>query len=224
MDGSRPAGERRRTRAERLQAEIADAILRGRFLPGARLDEQGLADAFGTSRTPVREALRHLTVTGLVEMRPQRGAVVRRITPDELSHMFETMAELEAACAHHAALRMAAAARRALAALHEAGARLATTRSGALCRRQSEFHGAIYEGGANLPHLAKTTLVVRTRLAPFRGAQFRIPDRALSSQLEHGAWSRRSARPGAPRARRRRPARSAAAGAASGARSGASSR
>jgi DNA-binding GntR family transcriptional regulator len=186
MDGSRAAGERRRTRAERLQAEIADAILRGRFLPGARLDEQGLADAFGTSRTPVREALRHLTVTGLVEMRPHRGAVVRTITPDELCHMFETMAELEAACAHHAALRMAEAARRALEALHEAGERLAAARDPErYAAHNLEFHGAIYDGSAN-PHLAETTLALRTRLAPFRGAQFRIPDRALSSQLEHG--------------------------------------
>ena len=186
MERSRPTGERRRTRADRLQAEIADAIVRGRFLPGARLDEQGLADAFGTSRTPVREALRQLTVTGLVEMRPHRGAVVRTITPDELSHLFETMAELEAGLR---TLRRAAhdrAGRRALAALHDGGEGLAAARDPERYAAYNlEFHSAIYDGTAN-PHLAETTLAVRTRLAPFRGAQFRIPDRALGSQVEHG--------------------------------------
>jgi DNA-binding GntR family transcriptional regulator len=186
MRDSAPTGERRRTRADVLQAEIADAIVRGRFLPGARLEEQGLADAFGTSRTPVREALRHLTVTGLVEMRPHRGAVVRTITPDDLSHLFETMAELEAGCAHYAALRMSPAERAALQALHDGAQSLAAARDPERYAAYNlEFHSAIYAGTAN-PHLAETTLGVRTRVAPFRGAQFRIPDRALSSQIEHG--------------------------------------
>jgi DNA-binding GntR family transcriptional regulator len=185
MHRARPTGERRRTRADLLQAEIADAIVRGRFLPGARLDEQGLADTFGTSRTPVREALRHLTVTGLVEMRPHRGAVVRTITADELSHLFETMAELEAGCAHYAALRMSPAERAALQALHDGAEALAAARDPERYASYNlEFNGTIYTGTAN-PHLAETTLAVRTRVAPYRGAQFRIPDRALSSQVEH---------------------------------------
>jgi DNA-binding GntR family transcriptional regulator len=186
MRAARRTGERPRTRADALQAEIADAIVRGRFLPGARLDEQGLADTFGTSRTPVREALRQLTMTGLVEMRPHRGAVVRTITPDDLSHLFETMAELEAGCAHYAALRMSEAQRAALKAMHESAERLASARDPERYAAYNlDFHGTIYEGTAN-PHLAETTLSVRTRLAPFRGAQFRIPDRAISSQAEHG--------------------------------------
>ena len=185
MAGARRTSERPRTRADALQAEIADAIVRGRFLPGARLDEQGLADTFGTSRTPVREALRQLTMTGLVEMRPHRGAVVRTITPDELSHLFETMAELEAACAHYAALRTGDVQRRALRALHDEGEALAATRDpDRYAAYNLEFHGTVYAGAAN-PHLAETTLSVRIRLAPYRGAQFRMPDRVISSQAEH---------------------------------------
>jgi DNA-binding GntR family transcriptional regulator len=186
MGDARRTDERPRTRADALQAEIADAIVRGRLLPGARLDEQGLADAFGTSRTPVREALRQLTTTGLVELRPHRGAVVRTITPDELSHLFETMAELEAGCAQYAAQRMTEVQRATLQALHDSGEDLAAARDPERYAAYNlDFHGTIYEGAAN-PHLAETTLSVRTRLAPFRGAQFRIPDRAISSQAEHG--------------------------------------
>jgi DNA-binding GntR family transcriptional regulator len=169
-----------------LQAEIADAIVSGRLLPGARLDEQGLADTYGTSRTPVREALRQLTVTGLVEMRPHRGAIVRTITDDELAQLFETMAELEAGCARYAAQRMSPGARDALHALHQGSEHLARTRDpDRYAAYNLDFHGAIYVGAGN-PHLAETTLAVRTRLAPFRMAQFRIPDRVLSSQAEHG--------------------------------------
>ena len=151
MAGARRTDERPRTRADALQAEIADAIVRGRFLPGARLDEQGLADAFGTSRTPVREALRQLTMTGLVEMRPHRGAVVRTITPDELSHLFETMAELEAGCAHYAALRMSEAQRCSLKALHDGAERLAAARDPERYATYNlDFHGTIYQGARTL--------------------------------------------------------------------------
>jgi hypothetical protein len=48
------------TRAKRLATEIADAILNGKLSPGTRLDEQKLAEQYGVSRTPVREALRQL--------------------------------------------------------------------------------------------------------------------------------------------------------------------
>ena len=110
-----------RTRAADLQARLADAIVNGVYLPGAKLDEQELADAFGVSRTPVREALKHLAVTGLVALRPHRGATV---TPANLGHLFETMAELEALCAGFAAARMRTAARRELRVMHEGAAAL----------------------------------------------------------------------------------------------------
>jgi DNA-binding GntR family transcriptional regulator len=113
-----------RTRAADLQARLADAIVNGVYLPGAKLDEQELADAFGVSRTPVREALKHLAVTGLVALRPHRGAIVATITPANLGHLFETMAELEALCAGFAAARMRTAARRELRVMHEGAAGL----------------------------------------------------------------------------------------------------
>ena len=64
------------TLAETVRQRLADDILRGVYPPGARLDENGLAKRFDLSRTPVREALRQLTSTGLVEMRPRRGVIV----------------------------------------------------------------------------------------------------------------------------------------------------
>ena len=56
--------ESRRTRADEIREAIADDIMSGRVFPGVRLDEQELADRFGVSRTPVREALKQLSATG----------------------------------------------------------------------------------------------------------------------------------------------------------------
>jgi DNA-binding transcriptional regulator YhcF (GntR family) len=94
------------TRAERLAAEIADAILNGDLCPGARLDEQMLAKRYGVSRTPVQEALRQLRATGLIDIRPHRGATVAQVTAAELEEMFGAMAELEATCARRSAISM----------------------------------------------------------------------------------------------------------------------
>ncbi len=107
------------TRAEDLRRQIADDIVRGGLAPGAPLDETELAQRFKVSRTPVREALRQLAASGLVEARPHRGAVVARPSPERLGAMFEAMAELEALCAGLAAERMKPAERRRLEALHD---------------------------------------------------------------------------------------------------------
>jgi len=182
MTGNQPP-----TRAADLQAKLADAIVNGIYLPGAKLDEQELADRYGVSRTPVREALKHLAVTGLIALRPHRGAVVATITNQNLHHMFETMAELEALCTGFAAQRMDAADKRQLRALHEGAAPLVAAGDlEAYTEHNLLFHNAIYQGSGN-PYIAEITLSIRTRLAPFRGAQFRIPERISRSQSEHQA-------------------------------------
>ncbi len=107
------------TRAEELRLQLADEIVRGQLAPGAPLDETDIARRFNVSRTPVREALRQLATSGLVEARAHRGAVVARPTLERLNGMFEAMAELEALCAGLAAERMPAVERARLEAIHE---------------------------------------------------------------------------------------------------------
>src|SRR6201989_582298 len=63
------------TRAEELRLQLADEIVRGVLPPGAALDETEIAQRFSVSRTPVREALRQLVASGLVDARGHRGAV-----------------------------------------------------------------------------------------------------------------------------------------------------
>ena len=109
----------RRTLAEELRHQLADEIMSGALAPGAALDETELARRFAVSRTPVREAIRLLDASGLVEARPHRAAVVARPTHRRLIGMFEAMAELEALCAGFSAERMTGADRGALEAAHE---------------------------------------------------------------------------------------------------------
>ncbi|KPH79017.1 GntR family transcriptional regulator [Bosea vaviloviae] len=174
-----------RTRTETLRLQIADEIVSGVLAPGTPLDEQELAARFGVSRTPVREAIRQLSASGLVSVRPHRGAVVALPTPAQLNDMFEAMAELEALCAGMAARNMTVADRRGLEALHDDLRLLVHEGNPTRYHEKNEaFHAAIYSGSHN-GYLAELTLMTRTRVAPFRRAQFRATGRLGGSYQEH---------------------------------------
>ena len=79
----------RQTLAEGLRLQLADEIVRGALRPGTALDETELARRFAVSRTPVREAIRLLAASGLVDTYAHRAAVVARPTPEQLAGMFE---------------------------------------------------------------------------------------------------------------------------------------
>lgn len=93
------------TRTQRVTAAIRDLVLSGALQPGARLQEIGLAERLGVSRTPVREALGALCAEGLLEHIPNCGCVVRRITLKDVLDMFELRATLEAMAARIVAER-----------------------------------------------------------------------------------------------------------------------
>lgn len=174
-----------RTRTEALRLQLADEIVSGVLEPGTPLDEQELAARFGVSRTPVREAIRQLSASGLVSVRPHRGAVVALPTPRQLDDMFEAMAELEALCAGMAARNMTVPERRELEALHESLRKLVHEGDPARYHAVNEaFHAAIYAGSHN-GYLAEMTLQTRARVAPFRRAQFRASGRLGGSYKEH---------------------------------------
>ena len=173
------------TRAEELRLQLADEIVRGVLPPGAALDETDIARRFNVSRTPVREALRQLVASGLVEARAHRGAVVAQPSIDRLTGMFEAMAELEALCAGLAAERMPAADRQKLEAIHEELRVLSHAGDPDRFHEINEhFHSAIYAGSQN-GHIAEITLATRKRVQPFRRAQFRNLGRLAKSHAEH---------------------------------------
>ena len=175
------------TKARQIQQAIADDIVHGRLAPGAALDETAIAAAFGVSRTPIREAIRQLEAIGLVEARARRGAAVADLGERRLDEMFEVMAELEALAARWSATVMTAAERRRLLMLQEEGARLVSAGNReAYVDFNGRFHEAIYRGAHN-DFLAELALNVRTRLAPYRRAQFETLGRLAKSHKEHDA-------------------------------------
>ncbi len=175
------------TLTEKLASAIADGILNGSLKPGVRLDEVGLALQHGVSRTPVREALRQLTASGLIDMRPRKGAVVSKATPEQVESLFVAMAEMEATCARLAAMSMTPVERRRLQARHEAMTALATQGDpAAYADANVAFHSAIYAGAHNAP-IAEYAMSLRRRVGPFRRAQFQVEGRLTRSNQEHDA-------------------------------------
>ena len=83
---------------------LREDIWAGRLQPGSRLVESDLTARFAVSRGPVREGLRRLSADGLIEHRPHRGAVVRRLTEREIRELFLIRIEMEALAARLAAV------------------------------------------------------------------------------------------------------------------------
>jgi DNA-binding GntR family transcriptional regulator len=81
--------------ADEIAFRIQAGILDGQYPPGTHLQQDELCARFGVSRTPVREALRKLQATNLVDLVPNRGATVRIPTRKELAEVYALRAELE---------------------------------------------------------------------------------------------------------------------------------
>ena len=173
------------SQAFRLKQAIEDAVIAGEFLPGDRLDEVSLAERFGVSRTPIREALLQLGSEGFIDIRPRRGAIVSVPSPTKLFEMFETMAEIESACGRLAARRLTpendAAMEAALRAC-EVAARAGDSEQYYADNRL--FHEAIYRASCN-GFLADQALVLHKRLSAYRRIQLRARNRLLQSLQEH---------------------------------------
>lgn len=137
-----------------LYQEVAERLRQRIFAheltPGMWIDEQKLAEQYGISRTPLREALKVLASEGLVDLRPRRGCYVTEISPKDLDDIFPLMAMLEGRCAAEAVKRAKAADIKALSAIHdrlEAAAR--DGRIDAFFEANQEFHRKIQEVANN---------------------------------------------------------------------------
>ena len=172
-------------RADAITKKIANDIVLGHFQPGSRLDEVMLAKLFNVSRTPVREALKQLAIQGLVVCRPNRGAIVAKMTPAQLGQMFEAMSELEASCARYAAVRMVASDREHLSDLHsQSRAAMRADDFELYDQLNQALHSVIVQSCGN-PALIEMTSSLRHRLSPHRSSQFRNLERMSASFGEH---------------------------------------
>jgi DNA-binding GntR family transcriptional regulator len=163
----------------RAATELRDRILTGRLRPGARLDLDEITREFGTSRTPVREALLELSYEGLVIVSPRSGITVVGITPEDSVDNFAVLAALTGKAAEWATARITAPQ---LAELHE----LADAVDGAddVVDANRRFHRAVNLASGS-PRLL-TYLRQAVRVVP--ASYFRLfPEQERRSHAEHAA-------------------------------------
>jgi len=103
---------------EQVTLRLRNLIIEGRIAPGAKLNERELSEQLKVSRTPLREAIKHLAAEGLVDLLPNRGAVAVKLTETDVQHAFEVLAGLEALSGELAAQRASDAERAEIRAMH----------------------------------------------------------------------------------------------------------
>jgi DNA-binding GntR family transcriptional regulator len=90
---------------EEVADRLRDQIFAKQLAPGSWLDEQSLAEQFGISRTPMREAIKALASEGLVTMKLRRGAYVTEVNRSDLDQIFTVLSLLEGQAAKEAAIK-----------------------------------------------------------------------------------------------------------------------
>ena len=133
-----------------LYQEVAERLRQRIFAheltPGDWIDEQKLAEQYGISRTPLREALKVLAAEGLVDLKPRRGCYVTEISRQDIDDIFPLMAMLEGRCAFIAVQLAKPADIRDLKAIHEKLELAAKeSRIDAFFEANQEFHRRIQE-------------------------------------------------------------------------------
>ncbi|HSN19564.1 MAG TPA: FCD domain-containing protein [Usitatibacter sp.] len=181
-----------RARSSRLLAahiveELKHLIESGQVKPGERLNEATLAEVMGTSRGPIREAIRVLTGMGLVTPVPNRGVFVRRITVAEMMEIYEMRALIFGFAVERAAELLTPARRRILATLldqMEAAAKAG--RGGRYYELNLRFHAALVEF-ANNRRAARVYAECVNELHLFRRPPFNYAAKMQRSNVEHRA-------------------------------------
>jgi DNA-binding GntR family transcriptional regulator len=175
-----------KTLSETIAEQVADEIIRRQIPPGTRLDEQSLADRFGVSRSPIRDALRNLAATRLVDHVPRRGFSVAAVDSAELEALFEAAGELEALCAKLCAHRAGPVERKRIELLHQSmGKALKQEDARTFSALNEDLHRTIHAGARNRT-LEEVAQGLRRRMAPFRSMIFFTADNRMhSSHTEH---------------------------------------
>ncbi len=181
------AALKHRTISAAIVEQLREAVLGGAYESGAQLRQDALADAFGVSRIPVREALLQLEAEGLVQIVPHKGAMVTGLSKAEVDDVFALRVMLEVRLLRNSAPLLSAEDFADLDAIQHAFSdairRRDTSRWGAL---NAELHMALYRR-ASLPRTS--TLVANLLTASERYTRIQLASKAAwqRAQAEHGA-------------------------------------
>lgn len=172
-----------------LHIEVADRVREMIFdrsmPPGYRIDELDLSAKLGTSRTPLREALKVLANEGLVRLAPGRGAFVTELAPQEVDSLFPVLAMLEGRCAAEAVRRLNAGDLRKLNAIHQRmEEHVASGEVEGYHQATDQLHELLHTVAAN-PWLLRAATDLRRFLRLARSMSRPTDTRVLHSLAEH---------------------------------------
>lgn len=165
---------------QEVAVRLRQRIVEGQLVPGAKLNERELAELLNVSRTPLREAIKMLAAEGLVELLPNRGAVVAQMAEQDVIDTFEVIAGLEGQSGELAAQRITEAELAEIRALHYEMMAAFTRRDlPTYYRLNAQIHTQINAAARN-PVLAQTWRNVNARLQALR----------FRSNFDEAKWKR----------------------------------
>jgi DNA-binding GntR family transcriptional regulator len=177
----------RRALHEEVAERLREMITEGLLAPGSRLNERVLCERLGVSRTPLREAFKVLAAERLVELNPNRGAIVATLSADDVEHLFELMAALEGLSGELAARRRTAAELDEIRAMHYEMLAAHARRDLPLYYRLNRgIHEAINRAARN-PELTETYDSVNLRIQNLRFRSNFNQEKWEAAVREHGA-------------------------------------
>ncbi len=174
-----------RTLTELAYDEITQGMVSGRFLPGQVLIIRALADSYGISATPIREALQRLVAEHRLDVLPNRSIAVPKISKEKYLELLRIRCALEGLAAELATPNIDAASLEELGRmLDELEASVRENSSEGYVTLNQKFHFHIYEK-ANSPHLLKMIQDLWSRVGPLFNELFADPDFVNHANDEH---------------------------------------
>lgn len=168
-----------------MREALREAILDGELSSGTRLREEELAQEFGVSRTPIREALKQLGSEGLLELSPHQGAIVTRLTVEDILAIYVVREVLEGLSARLAARRATPAQGQALLAVVDR-MEVEAENPAQTAKLNLQFH-------ADMRHIANNHILdsflsnIETSVRRFGRTTFTYPGRTSKAIDEHRA-------------------------------------
>ncbi len=170
---------------ESVYYKLEEEILSGALKKGDTLAEISLSRRLGVSRTPVRGAMHRLAEEGLIEITPNKGAVVIGVNDEDLVNIYKIRMRLEGLASREAAERISGEDKAQLSELVELSEfYLARNDLERLKELDSEFHNLIYRASGNRL-LEKTLSELHRNIKTYRRLSLTVPERVILSVKEH---------------------------------------
>lgn len=177
-----------RSLREQVYEYLRDAINRGELHAGSQLDQKGLSESLGISKTPLRDALIQLEIEGFVSILPRRGVVVNELSLDDIRHIYEILGALEGAAVLSVASALGSDELETMGSLNRE--MISAVEAGdfdTFYARNLAFHDTFLQLSTNQP-LLRTVENLKHRLYDFPRRERFVAEWELSSTREHATF------------------------------------